>query len=363
MKAGLIILLLFIPFHSVLPSSIYQIILGTAYLMILIDTIHAFFFGRMKGSAQRILIFSLIFFSVSQFYGYFFLNLQDSQMHTSFIQFFILFISGLVNFELGERAIRICLLIGKFHLFVVMLSVVSTLIGAPILGEQTRFFGLIGDQSGWFFTFFFTYFLKINRPFWAGLFMAGILVSGTLGAIALAGVLFVLEKGVFSRYILYVSLAILILAIGGGLVFIDRFSSGAYISSLNHRLESFYIAMNFIRESWFLGHGFGTYSLNAIKSFGSGIFIEGVEKLSTTVFASSQNQILETLYNFGFIGFLMVIRYFRYIFFNYSKVMRLWLIVVLLFQQSAIYLLPGSLVFVLLIFGKGFEKKTNLYSK
>lgn len=230
--------------------------------------------------------------------------------------------------------------------------------------EAVRFFGVIGDQEAWIYTIYANVFLFRKNYIYFLLFVAGILINGSIGPIALV-------FG-FTVYFFYTSkyfkvfLTVLILL--GSFIFyrdinnitiLNRFANFETFmtdGSGGHRLAALENAKLFFLENFLLGKGnFALYMQNEYKDL---LNESEIGKLS--ILSSSNNQIIDFYLHFGFFGLivclLFIYRVFKYLKYNYGNVTNAtrvkglyeWFIFFILVNQTATWFLPGGLLFIVI---------------
>lgn len=249
----------------------------------------------------------------------------------------------------------------------------------------TRAFGLMGDQVAWFLSFFAIHALYNGNKYHYVLFLVAILMGASLGAtlvlIIATLIYFIKEKGVKPSFYIKIGfsivLFILILLISPSVFdrvgVLQRINQGDFASrdsqTTGHRFNAVTNAIDKISEKplW----GYQNYSLTMFNRYNN--LLSETEKGDLTYLTTPNNQILAIICDYGLIGF----GFFVFFIFFLLKIMRVksmslppnlyffkqsayvWLIVFLIFNQSATWFLPGSFLWILICIIIGISYKIN----
>ncbi len=230
-----------------------------------------------------------------------------------------------------------------------------------------RSFGILGDQEAWIFSIYASIFLFRQRYIYFLLFVLGILMNGSIGALVVVFffTIYFLYTNFKIRYaptyILGVLIVVTILFFSdlskapvlGRLLDFEEFATSG---SAGHRLAALENTRNFLGEYFLLGWGnFSLYMQNQYKN----LLLESEIGLLTFL-SSSNNQIIDFYLHFGFVGLTLFIlflyRVYQFLKYNYntnlsngfSKGIYVWFSFFILFNQTATWFLPGG--FILIIF-------------
>lgn len=239
--------------------------------------------------------------------------------------------------------------------------------------NYVRAFGIMGDQLPYLISFFLFYALLKDNLFLFSFFIAGIILTSSITAsfIALILVLYyilIVKKPSPTKHVLLVIFAIISLTITSysalyNLGIFQRLSSGLYGPQTNliWRILSFENGIEMFTKNPIGGYGYGVYSyLVADTTITSivGLPVDSAIKILST----TSNQFLQMLVEsgiFGLFAFLFLIYGFYKISFfgdhlpqNDFKDLVLaingWVIVFPLTALSAVWVLPGSFVWILM---------------
>lgn len=249
----------------------------------------------------------------------------------------------------------------------------------------TRAFGLMGDQVAWFLTFFGVFSLYNGKKYHYIIFATAILMGASLGAtivLLISTLIYFLDEKVFklSFYIKtgFLFLIFILLLKSNFLAFdkigiLQRINEGDFSSTnsqtTGHRYNAIINAIDRIEEKplW----GYQNYSLTMFNKYNN--LLSDSQKGDLTYLTTPNNQILAIICDYGFIGLLF------FIVFIYSliKIVRkkgksippklyafkqsafIWLVVFIIFNQSATWFLPGSFLWILICIIMGISYKIN----
>lgn len=249
----------------------------------------------------------------------------------------------------------------------------------------TRAFGLMGDQVAWFLTFFGVFSLYNGKKYHYIIFATAILMGASLGAtivLLISTLIYFLDEKVFklSFYIKtgFLFLIFILLLNSNFLAFdkigiLQRINEGDFSSTnsqtTGHRYNAIINAIDRIEEKplW----GYQNYSLTMFNKYNN--LLSDSQKGDLTYLTTPNNQILAIICDYGFIGLLF------FIVFIYSliKIVRkkgksippklyafkqsafIWLVVFIIFNQSATWFLPGSFLWILICIIMGISYKIN----
>lgn len=336
-------------------------------------------FGNNK-AARNFWLF--IFFStLSSLYlspeiakGVFTVNFQLFLVYLLFIDFKILrinqfgikkVINGLVYFAIvNTLLLYYTFFFGKIGL----LGEVS------ITSDYTRAFGIMGDQLPWFLSFFAINALYSKKKLLFLFFAIGILMGASIGAsiILFISIFFYFIKEMERKPVFYLRTGLVIIFIIGFVSFspniynkigiFQRFSNSEFTLKENnstvHRLNAFSTAIENIPNKPLFG--FQNYALVMFNKYDK--LLSDYEKGDLTFLTTPNNQFLAIICDYGIIGLIL----FVYFIYSLLKIVRLecskvppnlnyfkkasymWLVIFVLFNQSATWFLPGSFLWILI---------------
>ena len=241
-------------------------------------------------------------------------------------------------------------------------------------GDIMRAFGLMGDQLPWFLSFFALYSLYSKKTSLFIFFSTGILMGASLGptiVLSVSSLIYVikekrLKRSFYLKAGFSMGLFIILLLFSPGLFnkigILQRYNQGDFAgkeatTTTGHRLNAISTGIGNIAEKPFLGYQ--NYSLAMVQKYDNTLLIS--EKGDLSFLASPNNQLLALICDYGFIGLILFV-FFIYGLLkivkkkcialpNYLDVFKksayVWLMVFLLFNQSATWVLPGSFLWVL----------------
>lgn len=255
----------------------------------------------------------------------------------------------------------------------------------PFFGESytteggSRAFGWMGDQIAIIFSFFISIFLAKEKYIKAAIVFIALLATGSIGATVIAlivGIVFLWPyfkrkmKSQNSRF------SILFLCVAFFIVFYFYIIPNATIfSRLSlenidpseekgvgfHRLIAFQTAVESWFENKFIGCGFGTYSTIMHKKYD---YLEDVydSSISITSMVNAFNQYLQFLVEIGLLGLILAIIFFKGLIkeislnskqtkYNFATGFKIWFIILLIFNQTAVWFIPGSLILYIFFLG------------
>lgn len=253
-------------------------------------------------------------------------------------------------------------------------------------GNITRAFGIMGDQVAWFLTFFALHSLYTKKKYNFIIFLIAILMCASLGAtIVLVVCIFVYfyrEKRLNSSFYLKAGLGILLVV--SALVFspslfekigiLQRLNEGDFASTgvgntTGHRFNAINNGLQMIPEKPLLGYQ--NFSLSMQRKYSN--TITDAEKGNLTYLTTPNNQLLASICDYGFIGFFFFVGFiYKLIKITKEKCLELpphlyafkqsaivWLVVFVIFNQSATWFLPGSFMWVLICLIVAINYKIN----
>lgn len=249
----------------------------------------------------------------------------------------------------------------------------------------TRAFGLMGDQVAWFLSFFGIHALYNGKKYHYVLFLVAILMGASLGAtlvlIIATLIYFIKEKRVKPSFYIKLGFSIVLfmmVLVSSPTVFdkigvLKRINEGDFSSrdsqTTGHRYNAISNAIDKISEKplW----GYQNYSLTMFNKYNN--LLSDTEKGHLTYLTTPNNQILAIICDYGLIGFIL------FVFFMYRmiKIIRvksinippdlyafkqssyIWILIFVVFNQSATWFLPGSYLWVLICIIIGISYKIN----
>ena len=235
--------------------------------------------------------------------------------------------------------------------------------------DYIRAFGVMGDAAPWFLSFFACWHLQF-RQYLRYFFYAG---SAVLGS-SFGASLLVLVMTYFSLLLSAKNKIRLHLWLVGGLVLLtgtillikpEIITQVSLIRRLNdtkvfsegsgiQRLFSVGLAFEYIMRNPFWGYGYGTYLYNLRNDLD--YFFDNLD-FGYGAVSNANNQFLQTWYEFGLIGLVVVFFILRYVFrkmrlftsmgkiqeplLEFKKAAFVWTASLLLANQTAVYTIPG----------------------
>ena len=254
--------------------------------------------------------------------------------------------------------------------FALLFSTFLTAMGFDILGTASnsgsRSFGILGDQEAWVYSIYATVFLFRLKYFYCILFVSGILINGSIGAL----IIFTISSFVFlycrinminlMRYFGGIVVALLLffllnvsdLSVFKRITNIDELVDNGPIG---HRLLALESAFDYLGTNFLLGWGnYSLYIQNVLKdSLGES------EMGTLTYLSSSNNQILDIYLHFGLVGLMIFLSFLSRVAKFLSKYntentsyflpggLYVWFCVFIFFNQTAVWFLPGSLILII----------------
>lgn len=243
----------------------------------------------------------------------------------------------------------------------------------------SRAFGWMGDQIAVIFSFFISIFLAKEKYIKSAIVFIALLATGSIGATFIALIVGIVyfwpyfkrkmksQKSQFS--ILFLCFAFFIVfyfyIIPNATIF-SRLSLENVDPSEEkgvgfHRLIAFQTAVESWFENKFIGCGFGTYSTIMHKKYD---YLEDVydSSVSVTSMVNAFNQYLQFLVEVGLFGLILAIIFFRGLIkeitikadqtkSNFAKGFKIWFVILLVFNQTAVWFLPGSLILLIFFLG------------
>lgn len=241
-------------------------------------------------------------------------------------------------------------------------------------GDITRAFGLMGDQLPWFLSFFALYSLYSKKTSLFIFFSTGILMGASLGStivLFVSTLIYVIkEKRLNISFYLKAGFSIVIFIIVllfspslfNKIGILERYNQGDFSGkesiTTGHRLNAISTAISNIAEKPIMGYQ--NYSKSMFNKYDR--LLSDYEKGDLSYLTTPNNQFLAVICDYGFVGFIL------FVFFIYGlikivnkeclalpsyldafkKSAYLWLIVFVLFNQSATWFLPSSFLWVLI---------------
>lgn len=247
------------------------------------------------------------------------------------------------------------------------ISVIST---QGISNGSTRYFGIIGDQEAWLFSLFSFINFRRKSYFISILFLIGLLLTGSIGAIFIFIIALLFNYYLdFSRTfrLIYVGSFILMvpllfkIAPYINLPFVNRLFDNALTDGgpLAHRTAALENALSEVLKKLVLG--FGNFAGEMIYQYDDTLSI--YEKGKLTYLATSNNQIFDIVLSYGFVGLIFFLFFiiatlkcikpikpnlYYHKYFEYTSLFYLWFFIFLFFNQSSIWFIPGSYIFLIL---------------
>jgi O-antigen ligase len=255
----------------------------------------------------------------------------------------------------------------------------------PFFGESytteggSRAFGWMGDQIALIFSFFISIFLAKEKYIKAAIVFIALLATGSIGATVIAlvvGIVLLLPyfkrkmKSKNSQFsLLFLSVAFFIVfyfyVIPNATVFsrlsIENVDPSEEKGVGFHRFIAFQTAADSWSENKFIGCGFGTYSTIMHKKY-SYLEDDYDSSLSVTSMVNTFNQYLQFLVEIGLLGLIMAIIFFRGVIkeisskveqtkSDFARGFKIWGVILLVFNQTAVWFLPGSLILLMFFLG------------
>jgi O-antigen ligase len=243
-------------------------------------------------------------------------------------------------------------------------------------GKGGRVFGIIGDQVAWILVIPFIAVVRANRPWAALLIISSLLMTGSIGAFLL-----LLGEGILLLYrrsqlrivrvgaFLFVALLIVLgftLSGARGFGTIGRLLTDSIFEPGGvgyHRALAFENALSSIPDQPLLGFGVGGYSTEMNAAWADYASRNPDESLS--IFVSTHNQFLQTAAETGLIGLILFIclvvsllklrtKLLAQVSLDpWSEALVRWSTGLLLFNQSAVWIVPGSYLLYFAVVGWG----------
>lgn len=250
----------------------------------------------------------------------------------------------------------------------------------------TRAFGLMGDQVAWFLSFFATYCLYSRKKYLFIFYLICILMSASLGAtiILVVGTIyyyyknkklnpaFYIKTGVITFILLTMTVTSSNMLNKIGVV--QRIERGDFSNTeettSGHRSKAITHAITKIKEKPLLGYQ--NYSLTMFNDYDR--YLSEYEKGNLTYLTTPNNQALAIVCDYGIVGFIFFI-FFIYSFIKRAKPKNIklppnlqafknavygWLIIFIIFNQSATWFLPGSFLLILIYMLIGISSKIDV---
>jgi hypothetical protein len=254
-----------------------------------------------------------------------------------------------------------------------------------INGDITRAFGLMGDQLPWFLSFFALHSLYRKNYYLVIFFTAGILMGASVGAtviLVISTLIYTTKEKIWKKsfylkvgfsIVLFIILILFSPDVFNKIGIFQRYGQGDFtgneLNTTAHRLKAMKTAIENISEKPILGYQ--NYSFTMFNKYDK--LLSDVEKGDLTYLTTPNNQLLAIVCDYGFIGLILFI-FFIYAFLKvirekcielpihldaFKKSAYLWLIVFILFNQSATWFLPGSFIWVLICMIVAINYKIN----
>ena len=230
----------------------------------------------------------------------------------------------------------------------------------------SRHFGVLSDQLPWITSFFFLYSFHNKKYFYFFFYTISLLISGSLNAIIIAFVSFIIYliklKKIKLTYI-FLFLSVILITVFTKNALIERLNQKKYEGSVNLRILAFQNGVETFKENMIIGNGYGTYDF--VNKFTKENLLPKNSPLSSDTF----NQFLQILCDLGIIGFIL---YFLIILSIYNlKVkkytyIKIWVLSLMLLSISSVWLRAGSVVYILFILLLSiiiFEDKVNRHKR
>jgi O-antigen ligase len=251
-------------------------------------------------------------------------------------------------------------------------------------GDIVRAFGLMGDQLPWVLSFFALHALYSKKTSLFLFFTIGILMGASVGAtivLSVSSLIYVIKEKRLNRSF-YVKagfsmvLFIILLfspSLFNKIGFVQRYNQGDFAgiesATTGHRLKAISKALHNIAEKPILGYH--NYSATMFNKYDRLLY--DYEKGNLTYLTTPNNQLLAVICDYGFIGFIL----FFFFIYELIKIVKnkclilpthldafkksayLWLIVFILFNQSATWFLPSSFLWVLICLLVSISYKIN----
>ncbi|KUJ63721.1 hypothetical protein AR687_00605 [Flavobacteriaceae bacterium CRH] len=240
----------------------------------------------------------------------------------------------------------------------------------------SRAFGWMGDQIAIIFSFFISIFLAKQKYIKACIVFIALLATGSIGATFLAlivGIVFFWinfkekiksRKSQFSILLLCVFFILFFyFYVLPNATFFNRISTETVNSSEEqgvgfHRLIAFQTALETWSGNKFIGCGFGTYSTIMHKKYD---YLENLydSNISITSMVNAFNQYLQFLVEIGLLGLIISIVFLKGMIkeikikiseYKFAKGFYTWSIIFLIFNQTAVWFLPGSIILFIFFF-------------
>ncbi len=253
--------------------------------------------------------------------------------------------------------------------------------------NYTRAFGIMGDQLPYLITFFLFYALLKDNVFLFFFFLIGIIFTSSITAslIALILVLYYIlfiKKSPLTKHILILIFVVIALSITSyntfyNLGIFQRLSSGLYApqTNFNYRIFSFEKGIDMLSKSPVIGYGYGVYSYlvsDTVVSSAGGLPINSTIKILST----TSNQFLQMLVETGVLGlfafFFLLYDFYKISFFGYhlpknnmkdiALAINSWVLIFPLTALSAVWISPGSFIWILFCVLVGISYRLKLLS-
>lgn len=253
------------------------------------------------------------------------------------------------------------------------------------VGGKIRSFGFLTDQIGFGLIYFLTYYVYKNKIFYIVLYSVAILVTGTRGAIIAGGMAFLASWYYRNKdnsipmhrknfiFFMGMILAFLILYYGPFNVFDTinfRFDAESMENTSEQRFNGMNAGINLFLSNPLFGVGYGNFATNVLQN--PKLFqLFDFDRMMALTLANAQNQFIDIAANGGIIC-LFAIAAFLYhnikrirsqiennILKSEFRVILIFLVSMLLFNQTALYLLNSGICSLLLMTLLGVSSARN----
>ncbi len=281
-------------------------------------------------------------------------------------------------YPLTDKEIYLSFRLLNYFGIINVIFVLFNFIGLPLiithdtnLAIGSRYFGVIGDQEAWLFSIFaFLNFQRKNIVLFI-LFSFVLLLTGSIGAalilVASIAVKYIFEFSGKKRLVFLIASLIFVplifeLAITLNVSFVKRLQSDALTEegAWGHRLAAFKNASEEMTSNIFWG--FGNFAAEMVYKYD--YLLSEYDKGKLTYLASANNQFLAVILDYGILGFILFLLVIcsltknirkknleNYPSTSYSTMLlfKIWLVVFLIFNQSYVWFVPGSFMYLVLI--------------
>lgn len=240
--------------------------------------------------------------------------------------------------------------------------------------DITRAFGLMGDQLPWFLSFFAIYALYRKKVYLFLFFTIGILMGASAGAtvvLVISSLIYIIKekKAKISFYLKagFSIVLLIVLLLFSPNVFnkigiLQRYNQGDFTGkeaqTTGHRFNAIITAIENISEKPLLGYQ--NYSLAMFNKYDR--LLSDFEKGNLTYLTTPNNQLLAIICDYGYVGLILFVFFIYGLikivkkkcidlptdFDAFKKSAYIWIMIFVLFNQSATWFLPGSFLWVLI---------------